>query len=301
MMLSVVVPVFNSSSSLPELYQRLSMVLDQSGSDWEIIMVDDHSEDESFQVMKTIRQQDRRVKLIRLEKNAGQHNCTLCGLEYSQGDYIITIDDDLQNPPEEIPQLIKAVQEGHDVVFGIPREKQHHAYRNWGSRLIDKLINVIIPSSVGIKRSSFRILERELLDLMLADIKTPIYMAALILSHARNPGNVEVRHQTRKYGQSNYNLLKTLAMTNNLLLSYSNLPIKMVGILWAALFVAIFLWLQLLGTYPGFQALIASTPILVMGLVLAAITVWLAGQYWLSRSRHSNRAPLPYVIQEIEL
>ncbi|MDD4776004.1 MAG: glycosyltransferase family 2 protein [Syntrophomonas sp.] len=300
MMISVVVPVFNSGKSLAELYARLVPVLDRCGDSWEIIMVDDASRDDSYSVMESTHQSDPRVKLIRLAHNAGQHNATLCGLRHSQGGYIVTIDDDLQHPPEEIPVLLEKIQSGYDVVFGIPREKHHQVYRNWGSRLIDNLVNAIFPRAAGIRRSSFRIMTRELLDRMLAQVRTPVYMAALILTHARRPGEVEVKHQPRQYGRSNYNIGKTLLMTRNLLINYSCLPWKWVALLWGLWLLAAWRWLPI---GPANFPVTPAAPVIVggMGLILDLVTLWLGWEYGRRWRRSKQPQPEPYVISNIEL
>jgi len=301
MFISVVIPVFNSAASLAELYDRLQVVLTEGSYEWEIIMVDDASRDDSFQVMQSIRAQDTRVKLIRLEKNAGQHNATLCGLQYSEGDVVVTIDDDLQNPPEEIPVLIRKIENGHDVVFGIPQEKQQQMYRNWGSWLIDKSIQAIFPVAREIKRSSFRILTRELVDRILTAPSTPIYMAALILTNAYSPGNVEVDHAGRKYGRSNYNVLKTLAMARNLLINYSYLPIKMMAASWLILLLVSMVWLRISGALSGPGRTYGALIILLAGTVLTLASIWLAAEYGIIFKRHKDGPQLPYMIKDLEL
>lgn len=300
MMISVVVPVYNSCRSLSELYSRLVPVLDELADTWEIIMVDDASHDDSYRVMETIRQADRRVKLISLEENAGQHHATLCGLRYSCGQYVVTIDDDLQTPPEEIPLLMAEIQKDHDVVFGIPREKQHQVYRNWGSRGIDRIINTIFPHAAEIRRSSFRILTRELVDCMLQQVRTPVYMAALILTHSHRPGQVEVEHHRRKYGQSNYTLVKTLVMTRNLLINYSWLPLKWVAGLWVLGLLAAIFWLSLNRLGSWVATVTANIIIWVLGILLALITLWLGWEYRL-RWQRGKRYISPYVIRAIEM
>lgn len=302
MIISVVIPVYNSSKSLGELYARLRDVLDSAGDDWEIIMVDDRSQDDSFQVMQNLRKLDCRVKLIRLERNSGQHGATLCGLAYSNGEYLITIDDDLQHLPEAIPRLLQEIKAGHDVVFGIPGQMQQNRYRNWGSRLIDKSINAIFPRFGGIKRSSFRALHRNLTNRMLTEPHSPIYMAALILSHAYNPGNIEVEHQIRKYGRSNYNIRKTLVMTRDLLINYSYLPIKILALLWLAFSLLGLVWLQMGRLYPDHPGAAFGTVIFsVLGSILALASLWLAAEYWLKSRRHKASRGWPYEIEEIQL
>ncbi|OQA00977.1 MAG: Undecaprenyl-phosphate 4-deoxy-4-formamido-L-arabinose transferase [Planctomycetes bacterium ADurb.Bin412] len=139
---SVVVPVYRSAKTLPELYERVNQTFAGMEGNYELILVEDGGGDESWQVMQSLRQRDPRVKIIRLMRNFGQHNALLAGFSFASGAYIITIDDDLQNPPEEIPKLIEAMQkQNQDVVFGIPREKKHSNWRNWCSQLFHRAVS----------------------------------------------------------------------------------------------------------------------------------------------------------------
>jgi len=217
--ISVVVPVYNSKKSLEELYLRLTRVLSKISNDFEIILVDDFSQDGSYGIMQNLRSQDLRVKIIRLGANFGQHNATFCGFNYCKGDYIVTIDDDLQNPPEEILRLLEKIKEGYDVVFGIPQEKQHAVYRNWGSALIDQCLNILFHKPRNIKSSSYRILRREVVDKIISQPGCNIYLAALILQNTLNIANVAVKHDKRKYGESSYNLKKSIQLATRLLIT----------------------------------------------------------------------------------
>jgi glycosyltransferase involved in cell wall biosynthesis len=303
MMISVVIPVFNSESSLEELYLRLKKVLNLHCDDFEIIMVDDFSCDGSFKLMQYLRSLDERVKIIHLASNSGQHNATLCGFNYSQGDYVVTIDDDLQHPPEEIPVLLEKMQLGFDVVFGIAQQKQHRLYRNSGAILIDKCISLIFPQSAHIKRSSFRILNRELIKRILSRSRTPLYMAALILQNSLNPGNVEVRHEPRKYGKSNYSIGRTINMTKILLIYYSVLPLKLVRLLWQSLFVvALILFLVNNLELWNSDKLIIITKILLVAMAgISGISFCIIGEYIKRLNIETKPSKSPYIISKIEI
>lgn len=218
--LSIVIPVYNSRPSLPELYQRLTEVLEKTNYLYEIIMVDDQSQDDSYDFMQQLRRADRRVNIIRLQRNFGQHAATWCGFHYCRGQIIVTLDDDLQNPPEEIPRLLARFEEGYEAVFGIPINKQHPLYRNWGSRLMRNVLASIFPAARGIYSSSYRVLSRDLLERMLKHKPAQIYLAALIFAETQRLANLTVQHDRRKYGTSNYNMLKSMRLAWALWLYY---------------------------------------------------------------------------------
>jgi len=303
MIISVIVPVFNSESSLEELYLRLKKVLVSLCDDYEIIMVDDCSQDKSFKVMRSLRNLDHRVKIIRLGTNSGQHNATFCGFKYCQGDYIITIDDDLQHPPEEIPILMEKLLKGYDVVFGIPHQKQHNLYRNWGSVLIDKCINMIFPHYSNIKRSSFRALHNDVVTRMVSHPKVPIYMAALILLNSLKPGNVNVRHENRKYGKSNYSIRKSLILTRILLIHYSYFPLKVISILWKFVLLPMIILLIIINqkTWDINVVPLIMSIFLVFITILSTITFSVIGEYIKRLQKYTERPELPFIIDEIDI
>ncbi len=303
MMISVVIPVFNSETSLEELYRRLRDVLTSSCDDFEIIMVDDCSRDQSFQVMQNLRAMDQRVKVIRLARNSGQHNATLCGFKYCRGDYIVTLDDDLQHPPEEIPVLLAKMAAGYDVVFGIPQVKQHHLIRNWGTLLIDKCISIIFPQHSDIKRSSFRLLDRKLIDRILNQPRYPIYMAALILINSLKPGNVEVRHENRKYGKSNYSLGTTINMTIILLVGYSTLPLQLISRVWKWLLVGtiILFIINSLKLWNSAALFPVANLLLISMAALGGISFYITEKYVKRLNMETQPPELPYMISEIEI
>ncbi|TMV50797.1 glycosyltransferase family 2 protein [Paenibacillus mesophilus] len=226
--ISIVVPVYNGAESLFELHQRIKIVLESLSLSYEIILINDNSKDNSLSVMKSLNQQDPRVKIISLMKNFGQHNAIMCGFNHAEGNYIVTMDDDLQNPPEEIPRLLAKVQEGYDVVIGKPLEKKHAAYKNFGSFLIGKSFEKIFKKPKSLKMSSFRILHRSIVQNIIQS-KTPNPMIdALILSNTLNIINVEVRHDERKFGNSGYSISKSVKLAFDLLINYSTIPLRFI-------------------------------------------------------------------------
>lgn len=226
---SVVVPVFNSEESLTELFERLKKVFNNMDKTFEIIFVNDCSNDNSCEVLKNIYAKNQNVIVIDLMKNYGQHNALMCAFNYCNGKYIITIDDDLQNPPEEIPKLYQKAINGYDAVLGVYNTKQHHLYKNIGSYVIRKLNNKIFETENKISFSSFRILKKSIID-ELKLMHTPFpYISGMILSITSSIANVEIRHSQRKHGKTSYDFRKLLNLSFNLLINYSSIPLRFIG------------------------------------------------------------------------
>lgn len=226
--ISVVVPVYNSSSSIKELCTRLVKVLTTITNIYEIILVDDNSQDNSFDQMKLARSNNPAVKLIRLSENFGQQNAIMCGLRHAKGEYVITIDDDLQNPPEEIDALMKGIEKGYDVVYGIPTIKKHSTIRNLGSTMADLLFDMVCGKPRKIKVSSFRAMKRPIVEKIIEEKSSFVYISAITLQYTKNIGNVIVMHEQRKYGSSNYNIKKLAKLFYNIYVNYSRVDSKIV-------------------------------------------------------------------------
>ena len=227
-MISVVVPVYRSAALLPQLAQRLKSVLEAQGRPWEIIMVDDASPDGSYAVMRELRAQDARVRIVQLARNQGQQQATLCGLNYARGDEVVTIDDDLQNPPEEIAPLLARLREGHAAVIGRITDKRHGWWRNAGSRLHQALAERIIGKPRGLYLSSFRALSRAAVDRLVRYKGAHPHNSALLLKAvpAAAVVNLDVRHDARRIGASSYSLRKLVKMGSFLLINHSYIPLR---------------------------------------------------------------------------
>jgi len=163
-------------------------------------------------------------------KNFGQHNAISCGFHYVSGKFVITMDDDLQNPPEEIPKLIDKINKGHDVVFGALHSKQDTMVKKTGSYFIRFLNTVIFKKPKNLKLSSFRILTREVVDEIKKIKSHAPYLNGMIFSITNNVENVTVRHEKKKYGGSTYSLSKLVKLTFNLIFNYSNLPLQFLSV-----------------------------------------------------------------------
>ncbi|WP_432407800.1 glycosyltransferase family 2 protein [Wukongibacter sp. M2B1] len=219
---SAIIPVYNSIKSLDELYYRLSEELEKISSKYEIILIDDGSIDKSYEKMRELREKDNRVKIIQLDGNFGQQNAIMCGFHHAQGEYIVTLDDDLQHMPEYIEKLLNKLDEGYDVVYGIAEKKQHSFYRNLGSKITNYLFNKICSKPKDIRVSSFRVIKRDVLIDIIKNDFAFVYISAITLKITKNIGNVCIKHDARKYGNSNYNFAKLLKLFVKLYVYYSN-------------------------------------------------------------------------------
>ena len=240
-LISVVVPVFRSERTLPALCARLSTVLAARAHDWEIILVDDGSDDGTWAAMQALRAGDPRLRLVRLARNTGQHAATLCGLQRARGEVVVTIDDDLQLAPEELPLFLERLDAGYDLVIGrIPGAKQHDAWRNLGSRAIGGLVQRIVGKPPGIALSSYRAMTRRAASRIAAYTGAHPYFPALMFGNVPPDriANVDIAHAPRADGRSTYSLRKLLKLASYLLINHSYLPLRLLtgwGLLLSAL------------------------------------------------------------------
>ncbi|AOT69411.1 glycosyltransferase family 2 protein [Geosporobacter ferrireducens] len=221
--ISVVIPVYNSEKTLAELILRLTHTLQKLCTiQYEIILVDDHSQDDSYRELQRLKKHHPQIKLIQLERNFSQQNALMCGLHYAEGTFIITMDDDLQHPPEEIEKLLKKLEEGYDVVFGIPIKKNHPKYRNVGTKLIRWLFNKICAKPSGVQVSSFRIMRRNIVKQLILNTTSFVYLAPIIFKVTSNVADIPVIHDQRKCGESNYNPYTLIKLFIKVILYYSS-------------------------------------------------------------------------------
>ncbi len=227
---SVVIPVYNSAKIVGRVIERTKIFFESNNWPYEIILVNDGSPDNSWEVISQYASVCPNITAINLMRNYGQHTALYCGFRHAGGDYIITIDDDLQNPPEEIANLINALGNGHDVVFGLFREKQHNRVRNAGSFIVRMINNRIFKCPPHIVPTNFRLIRRDVVTRILEYRTSYPYITGLVLMFSSNPGNVQVEHQKRLEGKSNYNLYKILSLVSRILFNYSVWPLRAVSL-----------------------------------------------------------------------
>lgn len=223
---SVVVPVYKSEKTLLPLTQQLDGFFKNINTSHEIIFVDDASPDECWHELKNIKSQfPDTVKIFKLAKNAGQHNATLCGILHAKGDYIITIDDDLQIEPIEIGKLIQKQKEtSADLVYGVYGKKHHHFFRNMGSKFVNAFFKYF--SNTYGNGSSFRLINRNITESMTAVYQKYLLLDEILCWHTDNITHVGVNHHPRKDGKSGYSMLKLFFLTMNYMINYTIIPLR---------------------------------------------------------------------------
>ena len=191
--------------------------------DYEIILVDDCSTDNSKEIMEALSIDNPKIISVFLEKNSGQQNAIFCGLGLSRGSLVVNMDDDLQHPIAIVPKLIEEIENGNDIVYGITDVKYDESYRNLGSKLTDRIFTYILKKPSDKRISSFRVIKRSIVDLILLDNYRYVYISAAVIRHSHKIGNVFYRKESRKHGKSNYNFRKQLIIFLRILLYYSNI------------------------------------------------------------------------------
>jgi len=226
---SVVIPVFNSSRYLASTIDAVVQVFEKSGWMLELILVNDGSSDSSWQVIVEKAETDRRIVGIDLLRNVGQQSAVLCGLSAATGDYVITMDDDLQTPVDQIEHLIQAASVGADVVYGKYEIKQAPFYRYLGSRFVRQLNKMIFHQPTDLEVTSFRLIRRDVVDRIVISGNPFPYIDGEILKYSGSATNTAVRHDSRQYGKSNYTYRRLLGLMATIMFSYSHLPLRAVS------------------------------------------------------------------------
>ncbi len=278
--ISVVIPVYNSAKTLRQLVDRLLPVLKAITPRHEIVFVEDGSPDDSWRVLGELQTEyPESIVAIQLMRNFGQHNALMCGFRHARGKYVITMDDDLQNPPEEIPKLLEAIEQNQaDVVYGIPHQKQHKWWRSAGSALVGAFYRIVFRSSV--QPSPFRIIRREVIDAILTYSLNYTYVDGLLAWNTQRIQQVEVDHRARSVGRSGYSLRKLVVLAFNLFTNFSLIPLQIVsltgilaafaGLATGAYYLAMSLFSRI--SVPGYASIIVAVLILG-GLQLLALGI----------------------------
>ena len=244
---SVVIPVYNEESVLPELFTRLYPALDAMGRTYECIFVDDGSRDRSVALLRaqySVRPLETRI--IVLQTNFGQHAAILAAFEQSRGEVVVTLDADLQNPPEEIARLLAAIDAGHDYVGTIRRERRDSWLRKWPSRFVNAVRQRTTRIDITDHGSMLRAYSRNIVDAVNASREVITYIPALGYLYARSPTEIEVAHEARFAGQSKYSMYKLIRLNFDLMTGFSLAPLRffsMLGMVVASLSAMLFVLL----------------------------------------------------------
>lgn len=302
--LSIVVPVYNSASTLDSLMGRLTKVINSITQSYEIILVDDGSRDASWTVIQTLRKTyaDHLVA-VQLMRNYGQHNALMCGLGIARGEYVLTMDDDLQNPPEEIPKLLTYIkQHCLDLVYGCPNARRHAEWRNIGSALVMHFYRTVFRNPVT--PTPFRIMRHQLAQSVMFYDLNFTYLDGLLAWCTSRIAGVEVEHHPRTQGSSGYSMGRLLGLALNLYTNFSLIPLQIVSGLGFAtalsgFLVGIYYLFQFFASgiaVPGFASTIIAILILG-GTQLLALGV--IGEYLGRLHLNVNRKP-QYVIRHLD-
>ena len=223
---SVVIPVYNSEQTIYQAIERVCKTFESEKISYEVVAVNDGSKDDSWGELVEICDSLPNVIAINLIRNFGQHNANLCGFNHSKGEYIITLDDDLQNPPEEIHKLIAKSEEGHDLVIGRFKTKKHSLGRRLGSKIVNRINEKIFSKPPDLVMTNFRLIHRSVIDRISSFRGTDPYIPGLVIAYSGSPANVEVIHESREIGKSNYGIREISKLVLSMLFNYSIYPLR---------------------------------------------------------------------------
>jgi glycosyltransferase involved in cell wall biosynthesis len=297
--ISIVIPVYNAEKSLLLLMERLQKVLENTRLPYEILLVNDGSHDSSWEMIQTLASNFKTIHGINLMRNYGQHNALLCGIRSAQNEIIITMDDDLQHPPEEIPLFLAKIAEGYDVVYGIPRKLPHSWWRNLSSWAAKRLLSMVIGLKTVREISAYRAIRSEVRRSFARCNNPGVIIDALLAWGTTRFATISINESPREQGESNYNFFKLLSIVFLILTGYSTLPLRFASLLGFGItflgllaFIYVLIVSITLGSVPGFPFL-ASTIILFSGAQLFALGIF--GEY-LARIFDRSMDRPPYVI-----
>lgn len=223
---SVIIPVYNSTPTLAKVVDEVFLVFEMHKQSLEMVLIDDGSADTSWEIINQLKNKYKdRIKAIRLSKNFGQHQAIYCGLKFASGNYIVTIDDDGQNPPSEIPKLIDNITTTKaDLVYGVYQQKQHHFFRNWSSNMVQIVFRSIFKNKGNV--TAFRCIKKNLIDKITSSTQSQVYLDGLLHWHTSNVNYVLVEHHKRLAGQSGYSAFKLIKLAANLVFNFTTLPLR---------------------------------------------------------------------------
>jgi undecaprenyl-phosphate 4-deoxy-4-formamido-L-arabinose transferase len=283
--ISVVIPVYNEEDNLRELGERLLGALTGMGRTFEVIFVDDGSTDQSWQLLTELnREHPQHIRALQFHRNFGQHQAIFAGFQAARGQVIVTLDADLQNPPEEIPRLVAKLEEGYDTVGGWRENRRDSLFR----RLPSQLVNYLMSRVTGVKLRDYgcmlRAYRREVIDSINQCQESSSFIPALANLFSHKVAEIPVGHAERERGQSKYSLFKLLRLNFDLMTGFSNLPIHLVGFLGVAiallgLLFGVYLFIRRIFVGPEVQGVFTLFAILFVFVGLNTLGLALIGEY----------------------
>jgi glycosyltransferase involved in cell wall biosynthesis len=299
--LSLVVPVYRSEAILPDLVKRLESVLDRIASNYELVLVNDCSPDRSWDVICQLADRHAWIHPINLMRNYGQHNALLCGIRAAQYDVIVTLDDDLQHPPEEIPKLLAKLGQGFDVVYGTPEREEHGVLRDLASLATKAALQNVMGAAIARQVSAFRAFRAEVASAFGHYEGSFVSIDVLLTWGTNRFAAVPVIHEPRKQGTSGYTFRKLITHAMNMMTGFTTLPLQIASLVgFVFTFFGFCVLAYVLGRYfthgdpvPGFPFL-ASIIAVFSGAQLFALGI--IGEYLARMHLRSLQKP-PYVVR----
>jgi len=282
--LSVIVPIFNEAANIPVLHARITQTLASTGRRYDVWYVDDGSTDGSLPLLRGLVQTDPHVGVIELTRNFGQHAAVLAGFAASKGAIVVTLDGDLQNPPEEIPRLVAKLEEGYEVVGGWREERQDPLFRRAASRAINQLTSFAVGVQMNDYGCMLRAYRRGIVAQIIECDERSAFIPALANSLAKDTAEIEVTHSDRLSGHSKYTLLKLMRLSFDLITGFSLLPIQLMSL--AGIIVAIagvgfgaFLLIRRFFVGPEVEGVFTLMAILFVFIGILILAVGVVGEY----------------------
>lgn len=299
--LSVVIPVYRSEAILPELVRRLGEVLPTLANDYEVVLVNDSSPDGSWEVISDAQHRVPWIRAINLMRNYGQHNALLCGIRAAQYSRIVTMDDDLQHPPEEIPKLLAVLDQGYDVVYGRPAQEHHGFLRDLASWTTKLALENMMGAEIARQVSAFRVFRAEVANAFRHYEGSFVSIDVLLTWGTNRFAATPVRHEPRAQGVSGYTLRKLVTHTMNMMTGFTTKPLQLASLIGFSFTIFGFgVLCYVVGRYffegtpvPGFPFL-ASIIALFSGAQLFALGI--IGEY-LARMHFRSMQKPPYVVR----
>ncbi len=302
---SVVIPVYNSEGSLRPLIERLAAELPRFSSAYEVILVNDASRDHSWEVICELVEAYGWVSGINLMRNYGQHNALLCGIRSARHELVITMDDDLQHPPEELPKMLALIDQGYDVVYGTPAQEQHGFLRDLASQVTKLALQSAMGVETARKVSAFRVFRTKIRDAFVSYQGPHVSIDVLLTWGTTRFSAVTVRHDTRTIGVSNYTLRKLITHALNMMTGFSVLPLQLASLLGftlAVFSVVVLIWV--IGRYMVEGTPVQGFPFLasIIGIFSGAqlLALGIIGEY-LARMHFRMMDKPSYVVREYRL
>ena len=283
-LVSVLVPLLNEEESLPELNERLHRALQGMGKPYEIIYINDGSTDSSQELIESFRRDDSRVKVIEFNRNYGQHMALFAGFERAQGDIVVTIDADLQNPPEEIPRLVSTIEKGYDLVGTYRKMRRDSIFRKIPSFIVNKITSRLVGVKLRDYGCMLRAYRRDIVSSINMCQESSSFIPALANTFAKRIAEIEVGHEERKKGVSKYSLFRLLRLNFDLMTGFSLLPIQWIGMLGMiiaafGLAFAIFLLVRRFVVGPESEGVFTLFAILFFFMGIQILTLGIIGEY----------------------